>query len=202
MPPLDEGSMMYMPTTYPSLSAGKAREILQQTDKLIMTVPEVKSVFGKIGRAETATDPAPLTMIESFIQLKPKTEWRPGMTSEKIQRELDSVVSLPGLTNAWVMPIKTRIDMLATGIKTPVGIKIAGTDLAVIEDIGKQIEVILNTVDGTASVYAERVVGGRYLDIDIDRANAARYGLNIADIQQIIGAAIGGKKCDTNGGRT
>ncbi|WP_435276215.1 efflux RND transporter permease subunit [Psychrobium sp. nBUS_13] len=193
MPPLDEGSMMYMPTTYPSLSVGKAREILQQTDKLIMTVPEVKSVFGKIGRAETATDPAPLTMIESFIQLKPKTEWRPGMTSEKIQRELDSVVSLPGLTNAWVMPIKTRIDMLATGIKTPVGIKIAGTDLAVIENIGKQIEEILNTVDGTASVYAERVVGGRYLDIDIDRANAARYGLNIADIQQVIGAAIGGK---------
>ncbi len=193
MPPLDEGSMMYMPTTYPSLSVGKAREILQQTDKLIMTVPEVKSVFGKIGRAETATDPAPLTMIESFIQLKPKSEWRPGMTSEKIQRELDSVVSLPGLTNAWVMPIKTRIDMLATGIKTPVGIKIAGADLAVIEDIGKQIEVILNAVDGTASVYAERVAGGRYLDIDIDRLKAARYGLNIADIQQIIGTAIGGQ---------
>lgn len=193
MPPLDEGDIMYMPTTYPGLSIGKARELLQQTDKLIMTLPEVKSVFGKIGRADTATDPAPLTMIESFIQLKPRDEWREGMTSEIIRRQLDQLVKLPGVTNAWVMPIKTRIDMLATGIKTPVGIKIAGPELSEIEVIGGEIESILNQLDGTASVYAERVVGGRYLKIDIDRIAAARYGLNIDDVQQVIATAVGGK---------
>ena len=192
MPPLDEGDLMYMPTTYPGISIGKAREILQQTDKLIASVPEVASVFGKIGRAETATDPAPLTMIETFIQLKPREQWRAGMTTEKLKAELDARVKLPGLTNAWVMPIKTRIDMLATGIKTPVGIKIAGPDLAQIEQIGRQLETILAPVPGTASVYSERVTGGRYIKVDIDRARAARYGLNIADVQQVIRTAIGG----------
>lgn len=192
MPPLDEGSLMYMPTTYPGISIGEARELLQQTDKLISTVPEVETVFGKVGRAETATDPAPLTMIETFIQLKPKDEWREGMTTEKLIEELDSLVKLPGVTNAWVMPIKTRIDMLATGIKTPVGIKVAGPELATIQSIGKQLEEILSDVEGTASVYSERVAGGRYIKIDIQRQKAARYGLNIADVQQVIGTAIGG----------
>ena len=192
MPPLDEGDIMYMPTTYPGLSIGKARELLQQTDKLIATVPEVVNVFGKIGRAETATDPAPLTMIETFIQLKPKSEWREGLTRASLQEELDNLVKLPGLTNAWVMPIKTRIDMLATGIKTPVGIKVAGPDLSVIQDIGQQLEKILLNVSGTASVYSERVVGGRYIKIDIKREKAARYGLNINDVQQVISTAIGG----------
>lgn len=192
IPPLDEGDLMYMPTTYPGLSIGKARELLQQTDKLIATVPEVKSVFGKIGRAETATDPAPLTMIETFIQLKPRDEWRDGMTSELLKKELDSLVKFPGLTNAWVMPIKTRIDMLATGIKTPVGIKVAGPDLKVIEQIGRELEEVLKNVPGTASVYSERVAGGRYIKVDIQRENAARYGLNIADIQQVVATAVGG----------
>jgi Cu(I)/Ag(I) efflux system membrane protein CusA/SilA len=192
IPPLDEGDLMYMPTTYPSLSIGQARQLLQQTDKLIKTVPEVKTVFGKIGRAETATDPAPLTMIETFIQLKPHDEWREGMTTEKLIKEFDSLVKLPGLTNAWVMPIKTRIDMLATGIKTPVGIKVAGADLNIIQGIGKQLEEILENVPGTASVYSERVAGGRYIKVDIQREKAARYGLNIADIQQVVATAIGG----------
>jgi Cu(I)/Ag(I) efflux system membrane protein CusA/SilA len=192
MPPLDEGDLMYMPTTYPGISVDKAREILQQTDKLIRTVPEVKSVFGKIGRAETATDPAPLTMVETIIQFKPREEWREGMTIESLRAELDRIVRLPGLTNAWVMPIKTRIDMLATGIKTPVGIKIAGPDLNVIQSIGKDLERVLEPVEGTASVYSERVAGGRYVDIDIDRARASRYGLNIDDVQDIVRTAIGG----------
>ncbi len=192
MPPLDEGDLMYMPTTYPGISVDKAREILQQTDKLILTVPEVKRVFGKIGRAETATDPAPLTMIETVIQLKPREEWRAGMTPESIRDELDRVVNYTGLTNAWVMPIKTRIDMLATGIKTPVGIKIAGPDLKVIEGIGQQLENVLRGVRGTASVYSERVAGGRYIDVDIDRERAARYGLNIDDIQDVVQTAVGG----------
>jgi Cu(I)/Ag(I) efflux system membrane protein CusA/SilA len=192
IPPLDEGDLMYMPTTYPGISIGKAREILQQTDKLIKTVPEVKTVFGKIGRAESATDPAPLTMIETFIQFKDPSEWREGMTMESLRKELDAVVKLPGLTNAWVMPIKTRIDMLATGIKTPVGIKIAGDDLAVIQNIGQQLETILAAVPGTASVYSERVAGGRYIKVDIDREKASRFGLNIADVQQVIASAIGG----------
>ena len=192
IPPLDEGDLMYMPTTYPGLSIGKAREILQQTDKLIATVPEVKSVFGKIGRAETATDPAPLTMIETFVQLKPREEWRDGMTTESLKKELDALVKFPGLTNAWVMPIKTRIDMLATGIKTPVGIKVAGPDLKEIEKIGKRLEQVLKDVPGTASVYSERVAGGRYIKVDIQREKAARYGLNIADVQQVVATAIGG----------
>ncbi|MEI5637751.1 MULTISPECIES: efflux RND transporter permease subunit [unclassified Pseudoalteromonas] len=192
IPPLDEGDLMYMPTTYPSISIGKARELLQQTDKLIATVPEVKNVFGKIGRAETATDPAPLTMIETFIQLKPKSQWREGMTTAKLKAELDELVQFPGLTNAWVMPIKTRIDMLATGIKTPVGIKVAGPNLDTIQEIGQQLEQILADVEGTASVYSERVAGGRYIKVDINRAQAARFGLNIADVQQVVATAIGG----------
>jgi len=192
MPPLDEGDLMYMPTTYPGISIGKARELLQQTDKLIKTVPEVKSVFGKIGRAETATDPAPLTMIETVIQLKPRSEWREGVTSASLRKELDTLVNFPGLTNAWVMPIKTRIDMLATGIKTPVGIKVSGKNLKEIETIGKRLEQVLKDVDGTASVYSERVAGGRYIKVDIDRDKAARYGLNISDVQQVVRTAIGG----------
>ena len=192
MPDLDEGDLMYMPTTYPAISIGKAQQILQQTDKLIKTIPEVKTVFGKIGRAETATDPAPLTMIETTIQLKPKSEWRKGMTTEKLKQEFRDLIKIPGLTNAWVMPIKTRIDMLATGIKTPVGIKVAGSDLKVIQKIGKQLEEILKPVPGTASVYSERVAGGRYVVVDIDRVAASRYGLNIADVQDVVKTAVGG----------
>ena len=192
IPPLDEGDLMYMPTTYPGISIGKARELLQQTDKLIRSVPEVERVFGKIGRAETATDPAPLTMIETFITLKPKDQWREGMTTKKLTKELDNLVKFPGLTNAWVMPIKTRIDMLATGIKTPVGLKVAGPELGVIQQIGQQLEAVLINVEGTASVYSERVAGGRYINIDIQREKAARYGLNIADIQTVVMSAIGG----------
>ncbi|HBS26476.1 MAG TPA: CusA/CzcA family heavy metal efflux RND transporter [Gammaproteobacteria bacterium] len=192
MPELEEGDLLYMPTTLPGLSIGKAQELLQQTDRLIATFPEVKTVFGKIGRADTATDPAPLTMIETTIQLKPKSEWRAGLTLEDLIKELDKTVKFPGLTNAWVQPIKTRIDMLATGIKTPVGIKVAGPDLAVIENIGKQIETVLKGVDGTLSAYSERVVGGRYIDIVPDRIKAARFGLNIGDINEIISSAVGG----------
>jgi len=192
MPDLNEGDIMYMPTTFPGISIGKAQEILQQTDKLIKTLPEVKSVFGKIGRADTATDPAPLTMIETIIQLKPESEWRAGMTIDKIKEELNQRVKIPGLTNAWVMPIKTRIDMLATGIKTPVGIKVAGADLNVIQEISKEIEQVLKEVKGTASAFAERVAGGRYVTIDINRLNAARFGLNIKDIQNVVSTAIGG----------
>ncbi|MDA0147454.1 efflux RND transporter permease subunit [Vibrio sp. LaRot3] len=194
IPPLDEGDLMYMPTTYPGISIGKAREHLQQTNKLIKTVPEVETVWGKIGRAESATDPAPLTMIETTIQLKPREQWREGVTTESLRKEFDSLVQFPGLTNAWVMPIKTRIDMLATGIKTPIGIKLSGPDLKVIEGLGSQLEPILNGIEGTTSVYAERVAGGRYVTIDIKRRQAARYGLNIADIQQVISTAVGGMK--------
>ena len=192
MPPLDEGDLMYMPTTYAGISIGKARQVLQQTDKLIKTIPEVKTVFGKVGRAETATDPAPLTMIETVIQFKPKAQWRDGVTSESLQQELNALIQFPGLTNAFVMPIKTRIDMLATGIKTPVGIKVSGPDLSVIETIGKNIEQELNKLPDTRSVYSERVVGGRYINVNIDRLKAARYGLNIKALQDTAQAAIGG----------
>ena len=192
MPPLDEGDLMYMPTTHPGVSIDKAREILQNTDKMIREFPEVKRVFGKIGRAETATDPAPLTMIETVIQFKPREEWREGLTPEELRAELDRAVQLTGLTNAWVMPIKTRIDMLATGIKTPVGIKVAGPDLKVIERIGQDLERVLADVDGTASVYSERVAGGRYVDVDIDRKRASRFGLNITDVQEVVQLAVGG----------
>ena len=192
MPELYEGDLMYMPTTLPGLSVGKAQELLQQTDRLIATLPEVDRVFGKIGRADTATDPAPLTMIETLIQLKPESEWRPGMTVEKLIEELDRTVDFPGVTNAWVMPIKTRIDMLATGIKTPVGIKVAGPDLKEIERIGEDIERAVLEVPGTASAFSERVAGGRYVEIRPDRVEAARVGLNIEDINLVVAAAVGG----------
>jgi Cu(I)/Ag(I) efflux system membrane protein CusA/SilA len=192
MPELNEGDLLYMPTTFPGISVGKAQQILQQTDQLIKALPEIKTVFGKIGRAETATDPAPLPMMETTIQFKPKNEWRAGMTMEKLRAELASQVTLPGLSNAWVMPIRTRIDMLATGIKTPVGLKIAGPDLKTIEAIGQRLETILKQIPGTVSVYAERVASAHYVQIDIDRTQAARYGLNIEDIQNIIEIAVGG----------
>jgi len=192
MPDLNEGDIMYMPTTFPGISIGKAQQLLQQTDKLIKSVPEVKSVFGKIGRAETATDPAPLTMIETVIQLKPESDWRPGVTIDSIKEELNQRLQLPGVTNAWVWPIKTRIDMLATGIKTPVGIKIGGADLSIIQSIGKDIEKVLLGVPGTTTAYAERVAGGRYVTVDINREAASRYGLNIDDVQDVVRTAIGG----------
>jgi len=192
MPDLDEGDLLYMPSTFPAVSIGKAQEILQQTDKLIMTVPEVSRVFGKIGRAESATDPAPLTMVETTIQLKPHDQWRAGMTIDKLKQELNSRVKLPGISNIWVMPIKNRIDMLATGIKTPVGIKVAGPDLNTIETIGKRIEEVVNRIPGTVSAYSERVAGGRYVVIDIDRIAASRFALNIADVQEVVRTALGG----------
>lgn len=192
MPPLNEGDLLYMPTTFPAISVGKAQQLIQQIDKLILTVPEVKSAFGKIGHAETATDPAAMSMIETNIQFKPQSEWRPGMTFEKIRDELDQHVQIPGLSNVWVMPIRNRIDMLATGIKTPLGIKIIGPDLNVIQKIGQQIEQVLKPLPGTESVFAERVVSARYINVDIDRLKAARYALNIRDVQEMIENAVGG----------
>lgn len=192
MPPLWEGDLLYMPTTFPGISITKAKELLQQTDKIIATFPEVESVFGKIGRAETATDPAPLSMIETTIVLKDPSLWREGMTKEKLIEELDRAIQFPGLTNAWTMPIKTRIDMLSTGIKTPVGIKVAGPDLVELERIAKEVEAAVKPLDGTLSAYAERVMGGTYLDVEIDRDAASRHGLTVGDIQDIIQSAIGG----------
>ena len=192
MPPLYEGDLLYMPTTLPGISITKARELLQQTDKIIKSFPEVESVFGKIGRAETATDPAPLTMIETTIRLKPQDKWREGMTPEKLVEQMNNAIQIPGLTNAWTMPIKTRIDMLSTGIKTPVGIKIAGPDLNVLQDLGKQVEELMKTVPGTRSAYAERSVGGNYVDFVIDREAIARYGLTVTDVQDVFMSAVGG----------
>jgi Cu(I)/Ag(I) efflux system membrane protein CusA/SilA len=192
MPPLYEGDLLYMPTTMPGMSITKAREVLQQTDKIIRTFPEVRNVFGKIGRAETATDPAGLDMIETTIMLKPESEWRPGMTVETLVEEMDRAIQFPGLTNAWTMPIKTRVDMLSTGIKTPVGIKISGPDLGKLEEIGREIESVIRTVPGTLSAFAERAVGGNYLDFDINRKEAARYGLTVGAVQSVIQTAMGG----------
>ena len=192
MPPLWEGDLLYMPTTFPGVSITKAREIAQQTDKIISSFPEVETVFGKVGRAETATDPAPLSMLETTIVLKDPSEWRPGLTKDDLLAELDAAIDFPGVTNAWTMPIKTRIDMLSTGIKTPVGIKIAGPDLTVLEDLGKQVEAIVKPLPGTLSAYAERVMGGSYLDFDIDREAAARYGLTVGDVQDVVQSAVGG----------
>ncbi len=197
MPPLNEGDLLYMPTTLPGISITKAKELLQQTDKIIAGFPEVESVFGKIGRAETATDPAPLTMIETTIMLKDKEEWRSGMTIEKLTEELDQAVQFPGLTNAWTMPIKTRIDMLSTGIKTPVGIKLMGPDLQILSDLGEQIEAVIRQIPGTGSVISERVTGGNYIDFVIDREAAARYGLTVGDVQDIIMSAVGGLNVTT-----
>ncbi|MGI9174358.1 MAG: efflux RND transporter permease subunit, partial [Rhodothermales bacterium] len=197
MPPLNEGDLLYMPTTLPGVSPQKAKEILQQTDRIIASFPEVESVFGKVGRAETATDPAPLSMLETTIILKPQSEWRDGMTTDKLIAEMDRAIPIPGLTNAWTMPIKTRIDMLATGIKTPVGIKIAGPDLETLQEIGEEIEGTLRGVEGTASVYADRVMGGTFLDVDVRRDEAARYGLTTGDVQDVIATAIGGMNVTT-----
>jgi len=192
MPPLDEGDLLYMPTALPGLSASKAAQLLQQTDRLIRSVPEVERVYGKAGRAETATDPAPLEMFETTIQFKPRELWREGMTPEGLIEELDRVVQVPGLTNIWVPPIRNRLDMLATGIKSPVGVKVLGPDLGTINQISGAIETALKPVPGVSSVFAERLAGGRYIDVDIRRDAASRYGLNIADVQSVVTSAIGG----------
>ena len=197
MPPLWEGDLLYMPTTLPGVSITKAREILQQTDRIIRSFPEVDRVFGKIGRADTATDPAPLSMIETTITLKPEEEWRPGMTPERLTDEMNRAIQFPGLTNAWTMPIKTRIDMLSTGIKTPVGIKLAGPDLSVLEEIGRDVEAVIREVPGTASVYAERVMGGNYLNFSVGRDQIGRYGLTVGDVQDVVQSAIGGMNITT-----
>jgi Cu(I)/Ag(I) efflux system membrane protein CusA/SilA len=193
MPRLDEGDLLYMPSALPGLSAGKAAELLQQTDRLIRTVPEVASVYGKAGRAETATDPAPLEMFETTIQFKPREQWRAGMTQDKLVEELDGIVKVPGLSNIWVPPIRNRIDMLATGIKSPVGVKVAGTDLATIDRLTSDIERALKDVPGVTSALAERLTGGRYVDVNIRREDAARFGMNIADVHSIIASAVGGE---------
>ncbi|MFA6010079.1 MAG: CusA/CzcA family heavy metal efflux RND transporter [Desulfobacteraceae bacterium] len=192
MPPLYEGDLLYMPTTMPGISVTKAKELLQQTDRMIKTFPEVHHVFGKAGRAETATDPAGFDMLETTIMLKPEEQWRPGMTIDKLINELDRTVRIPGLTNSWTMPIKTRVDMLSTGIKTPVGVKISGPDLKTLEELGKKVEAILKDVPGTLSAFAERAVGGNYLDIAIDRKEAARFGLTVGEVQRVIQSAMGG----------
>jgi len=192
MPPLDEGDLLYMPTALPGISADKAGELLQQTDRLIKTVPEVKTVFGKSGRADTATDPAPFEMFETTIQFKPRSEWRPGMTPEKLVDELDARVKIPGLSNVWVPPIRNRLDMLSTGIKTPVGVKISGADLGQIDKIATQVESVLKNVPGVTSALAERLNGGHYIDVDIDRLAAARYGMSVTDVQSIVSSAVGG----------
>ena len=193
LPPMYEGDLLYMPTALPGISPAKAAEILQQTDKLIATVPEVKRVFGKIGRAETATDPAPLEMVETTVQLKPRAEWRVGMTVEKLIEELDALVQLPGLSNIWIPPIRNRIDMLATGIKSPLGIKVAGSTLAEIERVAEAIERVVKDVPGVSSALAERVTGGRYIEVDVNRDAAARFGLSVMDVQSVVAAAIGGE---------
>ncbi|MCG5072398.1 efflux RND transporter permease subunit [Paraburkholderia tagetis] len=193
MPPLDEGDLLYMPTALPGISAQKASELLQQTDRLIKTVPEVATVFGKSGRADTATDPAPLEMFETTIHFKPRSQWRPGMTPEKLVDELDRTVKVPGLSNVWVPPIRNRLDMLSTGIKTPVGVKISGPDLTQIDRIATQVEAAVKHVPGVTSALAERLNGGRYIDVDIDRLAAARYGLSVADVQSVVSSAIGGE---------
>ncbi len=193
MPPLDEGDLLYMPSALPGLSAAKAAQLLQQTDRLIKTVPEVATVFGKAGRAETATDPAPMEMFETTIQFKPRDEWRPGMTPEKLVEELDRTVRVPGLSNIWVPPIRNRIDMLATGIKSPIGVKVSGSSLAEIDKVTRAIEQVAKGVSGVSSALAERLAGGRYVDVDVDRLAVARYGLNIADVQMVVASAIGGE---------
>ncbi len=193
LPKLDEGDLLYMPSALPGLSAQKAAELLQITNRMIKTLPEVERVFGKAGRAETATDPAPLEMFETTIQLKPREQWRAGMTPEKLIEELDQAVKVPGLSNLWVPPIRNRIDMLATGIKSPIGVKVSGADLAAIDRIAGRIEQVAKTVPGVSSALAERLTGGRYIDLQIDRVAAARYGLNIADLQALVSGAIGGE---------
>ncbi len=192
MPPLNEGDLLYMPTTLPGISITTAKDLLQQTDRIIATFPEVEQVFGKVGRAETATDPAPLSMMETTISLKPKAQWRAGMTVDKLVTEMDHAIRFPGLTNAWTMPIKTRVDMLSTGIKTPVGIKLMGEDLKVLSDLGQKVEAVIREIPGTLSAYSERVTGGNFLDFQIKRREAARYGLTVGDVQDVIMSAVGG----------
>ncbi|TIL35226.1 CusA/CzcA family heavy metal efflux RND transporter [Mesorhizobium sp.] len=193
MPNLDEGTLMYMPTTLPGLSVTKAAELMQMQDRIIKTFPEVESVFGKAGRAQTATDPAPTEMFETIINLKPKSQWRPGVTSESLKTQMDAALQFPGVSNAWTMPIRARIDMLSTGIRTPVGVKVYGTDLGEMENVARQIEAVLRAVPGTSSAYAERVIGGYYLDIMPDRTALGRYGLSIGDVQDVISMALGAK---------
>jgi Cu(I)/Ag(I) efflux system membrane protein CusA/SilA len=193
LPPLDEGDVLYMPSALPGIATGKVAQLLQQTDRLIKTVPEVASVFGKVGRAETATDPAPLEMFETTVQFKPRSQWRPGMTPDRLIEELDQTVRVPGLTNIWVPPIRNRIDMLATGIKSPVGVKVAGTNLQVIDRLASEIARVVQHVPGVTSAFAERLSGGRYIDVKIDRDGASRYGLNVSDIQSVVATAIGGE---------
>jgi Cu(I)/Ag(I) efflux system membrane protein CusA/SilA len=193
MPPLDEGDILYMPTTFPGISVTKAKELLQQTDRILATFPEVHHVFGKVGRAETATDPAPLSMLETTIRLKPKEQWPdPSKTTKQLMNEMDRAIQFPGLANAWTMPIKTRIDMLSTGIKTPVGIKVSGPDLVTLQEISEDIEQAMKTLPDTVSAFGDRAVGGYYLDFDINRENAARYGLTVGDVQDVVKSAIGG----------
>jgi Cu(I)/Ag(I) efflux system membrane protein CusA/SilA len=193
LPQMNEGDLLYMPSALPGISPAEAGRLLQQTDRLIKTVPEVQSVFGKSGRAESATDPAPLEMFETTIRFKPREQWRSGMTPEKLVEELDARVKVPGLANFWIPPIRNRIDMLATGIKSPVGIKVAGSNLAEIDRTARQIEQVVRTVPGVASALAERLTGGRYIDVTVDRAASARYGLNVADVQSVVSGAIGGE---------
>jgi len=193
MPPLEEGTLLYMPTALPGLSAGKASQLLQQTDRMLKTVPEVDHVFGKAGRAETATDPAPLEMFETTITFKPRSQWRPGMTPEKLREELDRAVKVPGLTNLFVPPIRNRIDMLATGIKSPIGIKVSGPDVAVLAKLSDRIELVVRTVPGVSSALAERIAGGRYIDVKVRPDVAARYGFSQADVQRLIATVVGGE---------
>ena len=197
MPSLNEGTLFYMPTTLPGLSITKAAELLQTQNKIIKTFPEVDSVWGKAGRADTATDPAPTEMFETVINLKPENEWRSGMTHEKLVEELDKALQFPGVANSWTMPIKARTDMLATGIRTPVGVKVIGPDLKVIEELAREVETAIKTVPGTSSAYAERVVGGNYLEIEPDRDQLARYGLHIADVNNVIASALGAQTITT-----
>ena len=197
MPPLNEGTLMFMPVTLPGISITKTAELLQTQDRIIKSFPEVESVFGKAGRAITATDPAPMEMFETIINLKPEKEWRPGMTQETLMDEMNIALEMPGVTNAWTMPIKARIDMLSTGIRTPVGVKVFGKELKTIERLATEIEAAVKNVPGTASAYAERIIGGYYVDIEINREEAARYGLKIEDVQQVIMYAIGGENITT-----
>src|SRR3978361_579224 len=197
MPNLNEGTLLYMPTTLPGISVTKAGELLQMQDRIIRSFPEVASVYGKAGRAATATDPAPSEMFETIVNLKPKEEWRPGLTIDGLIAEMDRALQFPGVSNAWTMPIKARIDMLSTGIRTPVGVKVIGTDLIEIDRIARQVEQVLKAVPGTSSAYAERAIGGYYLDVTPDREALARYGIMVQDVQDTIATALGGQTVTT-----
>jgi Cu(I)/Ag(I) efflux system membrane protein CusA/SilA len=197
MPTLDEGTLLYMPASLPGMSITKAAEVLQTQDKIIKSFPEVRSVFGKAGRANSATDPAPTEMFETVINLKPPAEWRPGMTTDKLIAEMDTALQFPGISNAWTMPIKARIDMLSTGIRTPIGIKVFGKDLAEMERLAKEIETVVKTVPGTTSAFAERLTGASYLNIEPDREQLARYGLSVGELLEVIGTALGGEMVTT-----